>query len=169
MFEKFGEFDSWEEINRAAEAQKAEGDTEAILALAQENGLDPEDAQAYIDGDEDELTTITLAMYGKLDVEAKEYEIAGPMADWITELKDAARENEPLALGIRKKGKTISKWIAECIDLSEKQHFTVSKKITDLCGKAVKVHIGNHPLMMGGITRKQMLDIATKYYTGGKS
>ena len=45
MFEKFGEFDSYEEINRAAEAQKAEGDTEAILALAKENGLDEEDAQ----------------------------------------------------------------------------------------------------------------------------
>ena len=31
MFEKFGEFDSAEEINRAAEAQKREGDTEACL------------------------------------------------------------------------------------------------------------------------------------------
>ena len=46
MFEKFGEFDSWEEINRAAAAQKAEGDYEAIKTLAEENGLDPDDAQA---------------------------------------------------------------------------------------------------------------------------
>ena len=33
MFEKFGEFDSYEEINRAAAAQLAEGDTEAIYAI----------------------------------------------------------------------------------------------------------------------------------------
>ena len=34
MFEKFGEFDSYEEINRAAAAQLAEGDKEAICAIA---------------------------------------------------------------------------------------------------------------------------------------
>lgn len=164
MFEKFGEFDSWEEINRAAAAQKEEGDTEAILALAKENGLDEEDAQAYIDGDEDELTTITLAMYGKLDLETKEYEVEGPMRDWISELKDHAKENEPLALAIRKKGKSVTKWIAKCIDESEKHHFVVNKEITKNCSKEVQKHTQNHPLIMGGITRKQMLEIATKYY-----
>lgn len=30
MFDKFGEFDSYEEINRAAKAQLEEGDLEAI-------------------------------------------------------------------------------------------------------------------------------------------
>lgn len=30
MFEKFGEFDSYEEINRAAKAQLEEGDLEAM-------------------------------------------------------------------------------------------------------------------------------------------
>lgn len=31
LYEKFGEFDSAEEINAAADGQKAEGDTDAIL------------------------------------------------------------------------------------------------------------------------------------------
>ena len=44
MFDKFGEFDSAEEINRAAAAQLAEGDTEAVMAIALENGLDKDDA-----------------------------------------------------------------------------------------------------------------------------
>ena len=44
MFDKFGEFDSYEEINRAAKAQLEEGDLEAIKTIAEENGLDPEDA-----------------------------------------------------------------------------------------------------------------------------
>ena len=44
MFDKFGEFDSVEELNRAAAAQKAEGDEQALVLLAQENGIDKEDA-----------------------------------------------------------------------------------------------------------------------------
>lgn len=35
MFEKFGEFDSAEELNRAALAQRNEGDAEAVRALAE--------------------------------------------------------------------------------------------------------------------------------------
>ena len=37
MFDKFGIFDSAEELNRAAAAQLGEGDTDALFALAQEN------------------------------------------------------------------------------------------------------------------------------------
>lgn len=50
MFEKFGEFDSYEEINRAAKAQLEEGDLEAIKTIAEENGLDPEDAEDFCTG-----------------------------------------------------------------------------------------------------------------------
>ena len=57
MFEKFGEFDSAEEINRAAEAQKREGDTEAVLVIAEENGIDREDAEDFLDGIVPELAS----------------------------------------------------------------------------------------------------------------
>ena len=40
MFEKYGEFDSAEEINEAVKAQLEEGDTDAILEIAMENGID---------------------------------------------------------------------------------------------------------------------------------
>ena len=46
MWDKFGEFDSWEEINKAAEGQKAEGDKEALKELAKENGLE-DNAEDY--------------------------------------------------------------------------------------------------------------------------
>ena len=42
MFEKFGEFDSAEEINRAVMAQYEQGDMEAIKTICEENGLDYE-------------------------------------------------------------------------------------------------------------------------------
>lgn len=66
MFEKFGEFDSVEELNRAAAAQKAEGDEEALVALAEENGIDKEDAEDYMDDCADELATPLMAAMGKL-------------------------------------------------------------------------------------------------------
>ena len=47
MFEQFGEFDSAEEINRAAKAQLEEGDKEAIEGIAMENGLDQEDVEDF--------------------------------------------------------------------------------------------------------------------------
>lgn len=56
MFDKLGIFDSAEELNRAAAAQLGEGDTEALFALAQENGIDREDAQDYANGDMPERT-----------------------------------------------------------------------------------------------------------------
>ena len=78
MFDKFGEFDSADEMNRAAAAQRKEGDNEAILAIAEENGIDKEDAMDFIDGCVAAFVTPLMAAYGKLDIEAKElnpYEI----------------------------------------------------------------------------------------------
>ena len=76
MYEKFGEFDSAAEINRAAAAQRAEGDDEAILAIAEENGIDKEDAMDYINGDVGELASPLMAAYGKLEVERKVLELS---------------------------------------------------------------------------------------------
>ena len=50
MFDIFGEFNSAEEINVAAAAQLQEGDTDAVMTIARENGIDEDDAQDYIDG-----------------------------------------------------------------------------------------------------------------------
>ena len=70
MFEKFGEFDSAEEINKSAEGLKAEGDTESLLALAKENGIDEDDVYDYLDDVVDELCNPLMAAMGKLQVEA---------------------------------------------------------------------------------------------------
>ena len=72
MFDKFGEFDSVEELNRAAEGFLKEGDTASLLELAEENGIDKEDAQDYIDGEVECLATSTMAAVGRLEVERRE-------------------------------------------------------------------------------------------------
>ena len=66
MWENFGEFDSAEEINRAAAAQLSEEDTDAILLIAKENGIDEEEAQDYIEGAVPALCTPMMAALGKL-------------------------------------------------------------------------------------------------------
>ena len=45
MFDLFGEFDSAEELNLAAAGQREQGDREALISLAKENGIDQEDAR----------------------------------------------------------------------------------------------------------------------------
>lgn len=72
MFDKYGEFGSAEELNMAAEGFAGEGDIEAIFSLAEENGIDKEDAQDYIDGMKGDLATEYEAAIGRLKVQAKE-------------------------------------------------------------------------------------------------
>ena len=87
MFDKFGEFDSADEMNRAAAAQRKEGDNEAILAIAEENGIDKEDAMDFIDGYVAAFVTPLMAAYGKLDIEAKELKPYEIMEDWLQYIK----------------------------------------------------------------------------------
>ena len=67
MFDKFGEFNSAEEINEVAAAQLQEGDTDAVMTIARENGIDEGDAQDYIDGIVDKLCSTLMAAFGKID------------------------------------------------------------------------------------------------------
>lgn len=48
MFDKFGSL-TYEELNKTAEGLKMEGDIESLILLAEENGLDKEDAEDYAD------------------------------------------------------------------------------------------------------------------------
>lgn len=72
MFEKFGEFDSLEELNLAAEGFLKEGDTKSILELAVENGIDEDDVKDYIDGYTQEFASLSMATYGRLNIEQEE-------------------------------------------------------------------------------------------------
>jgi hypothetical protein len=170
MFEKFGEFDSAEEINRAAAAQLAEGDTQAVLTIAKENGIDPEDAQDYIDGVVDTLTTPLLAATGKIDLEAKDLSIAGVLSDWKDLLLDACMDNIELQFAVRKKGKRVAECMASLIKFAYENKVQVSDKITSITkvnqnGSSVPIR---SPLYMGIPTRAQVQQLIRAYYLGDK-
>lgn len=160
MFDRFGEFDSVEELNAAAEGQKEEGDMEALKALAVENGLDPEDAEDYMNGTWSQLANPRTAALGKLKVEAEHVKCAEIMGDWLDYIKDQCIEREEMQRAVRKKGKSLEGCIAEILKWSFAHQIPVDSHIASVAGvKADRVTIG----IPGMATVKKII---TKYYLG---
>lgn len=168
MFEKFGEFDSCEELNRAAAAQLAEGDEGAIIVLAKENGIDREDAEDYIGGFCDRLATPLMAAIGKLELEKKDLGIQGVMEDWVNTVISLCQDEEDICRAVRRKGKTLRDCMAALLRYSFENKVQVSDKIV----KATKVtHNGKEepmrgPLYLGIPTQAEAKRIIRGYYLG---
>ncbi len=167
MFEKFGEFDSFEEINEKARQLLAAADADAVRVLAQENGLAPEDAEDYITGASDRLCyTALMAAVGKLDLEEKDLEIAGVLKDWTYYVRDLCIEADGMAEAVRKKGKTLAGCMAVLLRFSFENKVQVSDKIVSITkvtnnGKEEKMRA---PLYMGIPSRTDARKIILDYY-----
>lgn len=143
MWERFGEFDSAEEINRAAKAQLLEGETEVVRAIAEENGLDPEDADDYIDGVVEELTGPLLAAIGKLNVEILDLKNeADILDDWIMMIRTYCQQEESFARAVRRKGKSLKGCIEKIMKWSLQHAAPVPKDICTACGISYNVKLG---------------------------
>lgn len=164
MFDKFGEFDSYEEINRAAEAQFNEGDMEAIRVIAEENGIDKEDAEDFIAGVLEILTTPFLAAVGKLDVEAKDLELEGVLMDWKESILQLCDGNEDFCIAVRKRGKTLAGCLGEILKVS----FQTKKQVNEKICKAAGLREGKRkdPVYMGIPNKTEVKRIVSNYYLG---
>ena len=168
MFEKFGEFDSVEELNRAAAAQKEEGDLEAVKAIAEENGIDVGDAEDYIDGCVEELATARMAAIGKIELETKELEIKGILEDWKDVMVEMCMTDEEMCRAVRKKGKNLAGCMAKLIAFAFENKVQISDKIVDMVkiqhnGKTEKMR---KPLYMGVPNKAEVKKMAKEYYVG---
>lgn len=168
MYEKFGEFDSAEEINRAAAAQKAEGDEEALLAIAKENGIDQEDAEDYMDGVTEELATPLMAAAGKLKVEAEDLELKEFLLDWKDQVLQMCADDPQMAIAVRKKGKSLQECLSALLKYSFESKVRVSDKIVDITkvkhnGKLEQMR---KPVYVGFPGRQQVKRIVQEYYLG---
>ncbi len=159
MFDKFGEFDSAEELNMAAEGFKREGDTVSLFELAEENGIDKEDAEDYADGTAGELANPLMAALGKLRVECAELRPAEIMEDWVQYIQARCTESEEMQRAVRKKEKSLKGCIAELLVWS----FHNAKAVDGEILKAAKVN-GKCTLGIPGMGRAR--EIITKYYLG---
>ena len=168
LFEKFGEFDSVEELNMTAEGLKEEGDLKNLKELAVENGLDAADAEDYAEGIVPELASPLMAAQGKIAIECKELGIAGVMADWKDIVIEECVEDKEFCAAVRKKGKNLKEYMAKLIQYSFENKIPVNEEIL----KNTKVrHNGkiekfNGPLYIGVPNRMETRKIARQYYLG---
>lgn len=165
MFDKFGEFDSAEELNREAEALRAAGDEKSLKELAKENGLDPEDAEDYMDGYEETLATVLTAAAGKLRIEAEDLKLKSILRDWVDELLILCVDDPELVKAVRRKGKTLTGYMAALVDAGWKDRVEVDSRITDQT-KQVKSIMRNHALSIGMPDKRTRKQIAYAYYLG---
>lgn len=134
MFDKFGEFDTYEELNKAAEGQKTQGDIEALKELAAENGIDPGDVEDYVDGVIPELCTAKTAALGKLAVEIADIKASEIVQDWIDYIQSTAMEDLQMSLAIRKKGKSLIGCIGAILKWSYNAKYKVDERIIKASG-----------------------------------
>ena len=127
MFEKFGELNSFGEINELAENLFNEGDTESLRAMAKENGIQSDFVDMYLQGEIPVLCDQLTAALGKIDVEVAELKPKEIMEDWVEYLRGQCMENELLAFNVRKKGKSLKGCIAALLMWSFKNQQTVDK------------------------------------------
>lgn len=143
MFDKFGEFDSAKELNEAAAGQKEQGDLEALVALALENGIDKEDAEDYMNDLILELVSPLTAALGKIKVECEELKPKEIMEDWVEYIKMQCLEKPEVAIKVRSKGKSLSGCIAKLLEWSFKNSYEIPDEISKAAGvKGARVKLG---------------------------
>ena len=77
-------FKTVKELNDKAAELKSAGDLSELVKLAEENGLEKEDAEDYMDSDdpEDCLCNATMAAIGRLNMEEQDLHLESQMKDW---------------------------------------------------------------------------------------
>ena len=138
MFDTYGEFDSFEEINARADELMNAGVRKGIVDLAKENGIPEEFAQAFIDGDIPYLCDAATAAVGKIEIERQETVLEGVLEDWISYIEAECQEDEDLARAVRSKGKSLNGCIAELILASLLNQKQVDRAIMDNVEKRVQ-------------------------------
>lgn len=160
MFEVFGEFDTFEELNMAAEGLKNEGDKDSLFKLAEENGIARGFADMYLAGGIPQLCDVATAAIGKIDAEAAELKPKEIMLDWVEYIKASCLTNEELAKAVRKKGKTLKGCIGTLLKWSFAGRYKVDKDIIAAAGiRQASVEMG----IPGMGTAKKLI---REYYLG---
>ena len=160
MFDKFGEMNSYKEINELADNLFNEGDQESLKEMAKENGITQEFVEMYLQGDIPVLCDPLTAALGKIDVEAEGLNPKEIMEDWVEYLRGQCMENEILAHQVRKKGKSLKGCIAALLKWSFANQIPVGQDILKEAGvKAGRVTLG-----IPGMARAKK--IITEYYMG---
>ncbi len=162
MFNRFGELDSYKEINTLAENLFNEGDLDSLKIMAEENGIPEELTDMYLQGETEELCDPAIAAIGKIEVEAEELKPKEIMEDWVEYIKSQCMMNDLIACQVRRKGKTLKGCIAALLEWSFRNQQQIDKDIMTAAG----VSAGRVTLGIPGMgTAKRLI---RDYYMGDR-
>lgn len=160
LYDKFGEFDSADEINASAEGLFNEGDYENIKVLAKENGIEKDFVDMYLSGDIPVLCDTTSAALGKLEVEASELKPVEIMEDWLEYIKMCCADEAEMAKAVRAKGKSLKGCMASLLAWSFKARYKVDAEIVK------QARIGGARVEMGIPGMGTAKRLIREYYLG---
>ena len=156
MFDKFGKM-NYDELIRTAKAEKEEGDEEALIALAQENGLDQEDAEDYMDDLTEVLCTPREAAVARVEMEAKDLEVSGIWEEWKGCVLEMCMQEEDLACAVCRKNRSLLGLFGKLLKLGFYSKQRVDKRICKEAGLNDNVYTGIP-------TRQQVAETISNYY-----
>lgn len=165
MYEKYGEFDSAEELNAKAAELKEKNKEDELVELAVENGLTRDDAEDYMDECTSTLTTKLQAAVGKLRAESNDLKLSGVLMDWVKELMDLCVNDESFCAAVRKKGKDLAGFIALTAEVGYENRCVVDIRIVEKA-KKIKSIVGSNEFSIGIPDKKTRKELAIKYYEG---
>ena len=147
MFDVFGEFDSAEEINKAAAGLLAEGDKSNLIVLAKENGIDEFTTEAYWNGETPTLTDYFTGAIGKLMIQKENLKSRMPVTPIVDYLSNLCMD-EQFAGVVSSKSKNLKL----CIE-------SVEKQAKEECRRTNEQYIAD----------MTVFEWAKEYYTGGNT
>ena len=156
MFDKFGKM-SYDELIRTAKAEKEDGDEEALIALAQENGLDQEDVEDYMDDLTEVLCTPREAAVARVEMEAKDLEVSGIWEEWKGCVLEMCMQEEDLACAVCRKNRSLLGLFGKLLKLGFDSKQRVDKRICKEAGLNDNVYTGIP-------TRQQVAETISNYY-----
>lgn len=164
MFEKYGYFETAEEINKKATELLSAGNKAGVMELAKENGVENEIADIFCSGEIDYICDNETASIGKIDIEVIELQPQEIFKDWVEYIKASIYKDKNMAIAVRKKDKSIKECISKLLLWSFKNSYEVDKEIIKVAKKENKNIPDNIKLGIPGMgTAKKLIK---EYYLG---
>ena len=162
MFEKFGKM-TFDDLNRTAEGLKMEGDVESLVLLAEENGLEKEDAEDYADGVVDTLANPLEAAMGKIKVESEHLNLR--CSTTLSGMRDLVSymisRDEEMQVAVHDPEKSLAKCLGKLVAEASRTRYKLPDEIA--------IAAGIPTVYMGDVSKERAKEIIKAYYGGEKA